>query len=175
MPRKLQTPKTPRAPSCQHFARHDAQTQVFLYKSSIQKLTKKRPHLGEGLCTAHLLPSNYELQHVGLSMAHFITEALGSCQPSEHAAADDGILLSQAAAAVNWAHTPHLDRQVSLSAAEGRQTDRQTDGQTVGRTDRQCATLLSVVGVLKTCKLHDRRQTMICGMNQKEHLVWHPT
>ncbi|KAA6419616.1 MAG: hypothetical protein FRX49_10341 [Trebouxia sp. A1-2] len=41
-------------------------------------------------------------------MAHFITETLGSGQPSKHAAADDGILLSQAAAAVDGAHAPHL-------------------------------------------------------------------
>ncbi len=92
-------------------------------------MQRHRPHLREGLCTAHLLPSSYELQHIGLSVAHFITEALGSSQPSEHAAADDGILLSQAAAAVNWAHAPHLSNMTTLSC-RGEETDRQTDRQT---------------------------------------------
>ena len=98
--------------------------------SSPGMMQRHRPHLREGLCTAHLLPSSYELQHIGLSVAHFITEALGSSQPSEHAAADDGILLSQAAAAVNWAHAPHLSNMTTLSC-RGEETDRQTDRQTV--------------------------------------------
>lgn len=41
-------------------------------------------------------------------MAHFIAEALGCCQPSQHATAHNGVLLSQAAAAVNGTHAPHL-------------------------------------------------------------------
>ena len=43
-------------------------------------------------------------------MAYFIAQTLAGCQPSQHAAAHDGILLPQAAAAVYRAHTPHLQQ-----------------------------------------------------------------
>ena len=65
-------------------------------------------YLAECLCAADLLPPGDELQQVGLGVAHFIAQTLGGGQATKHAAAYDGVLLPQAAAAVNGAHTPHL-------------------------------------------------------------------
>ena len=68
-------------------------------------------YLAERLCTADLLPPGDELQQVGLGMPHFIAQTLGRRQAAQHAAAHDGVLFTQAAAAVDGAHTPHLSSQ----------------------------------------------------------------
>lgn len=70
-------------------------------------------HLGECLSAAHLLPVGDEAQQVGLGMANLITQALGGGEPSQHAAAHDGILLTQAATAVDGANAPHLQAPTS--------------------------------------------------------------
>ena len=64
--------------------------------------------LGKALSAADLLPAGDEVQQIWLGVPHFITQALGGSQPAKHAAAHNGILLPQAAAAVNGTHTPHL-------------------------------------------------------------------